>query len=133
MNDGCTTKGQGPKTTDGSDKISKPTFEEDKKNAVNSSTNSKDSDGNVNTTNNIDETVKNRANVGPDSVVVVPSGAHSTSKTSKDSVGDETSQVSAQGKNRDEETGKEQGLEISNISDKKFESASEVAENNGVN
>ena len=31
-----------------------------------------------------------------------------------------------------EETGKEQGLEISNSSDKKSESASEEAENNGV-
>ena len=28
-NDGCTTKEQGPKTTNGSDKISEPAFEED--------------------------------------------------------------------------------------------------------
>ena len=81
-NDGCTGKEQGPKITNRSDEISEPAFEEDKKNAENASTHSKDSDEDVNTTNNIDETVEKRANDGP--------------------VGDETSQVSAQGKNRDD-------------------------------
>jgi len=59
-----------------------------------------------------------------------PPGAHSTSETSKDSVGDKTSQVSAQGKNRDivsssgatvwepGETGKEGGSKICDRSDK---------------
>ena len=97
-------KKQGSKITDGSNNIF--AFEGAKKNAVNSSTNSKDSGGEVSTINNIDKIVENRVNVGLNSAVVAheeieteqgsrttdaTSGAHSTSKTSKDSVGDETS------------------------------------------
>jgi len=87
-NDDCSGNEQGSKITDGSDKISEPAFEGAKKNAESSSTNSKDSDEDVNTTNNIDETIEKKANDGP----------VGDDRANDRPIGDEISQVSAQGK-----------------------------------